>query len=288
VVLTSRFSASASEILAGALQDYGRALIVGDVYTHGKGTVQTLQQLARFLPGITNDPGTLKLTIRKFYRAGGASTQRKGVMPDIVLPSERNYWKDIGEASQDNNLEWDSLPSASFNRLDMVSPYLSDLLQRSTQRTSTNQDFVYIREDIQRYRERLEDKTISLNEARRLAEKKRDDEREKARKEERRDRTARPATVYEITLKNVDQPGLPEAIQPTNTLSSAVKSPLPLAEAKADESAQPGEEEDEPALPEIDVTLEETERILLDYISLLSEKELAAVKRQERAGSVAR
>src|SRR5207248_9756684 len=95
IVLTSRFSASASEILAGALQDYGRALIVGDSSTHGKGTVQSLLQLAPYMrqKGVaaTSKPGAVKITIRKFYRASGASTQLKGVTPDLVLPSVNNY-----------------------------------------------------------------------------------------------------------------------------------------------------------------------------------------------------
>src|SRR5207253_3377261 len=91
IVLTSRFSASASEILAGALQDYGRALIVGDASTHGKGTVQSVNPLSNYIrpPADsalrTNDPGALKLTIKKFYRASGVSTQLKGVVPDIIL-----------------------------------------------------------------------------------------------------------------------------------------------------------------------------------------------------------
>src|SRR5213594_3077178 len=88
VVLTSRFSASASEILAGALQDYGRALIVGDSSTHGKGTVQSLLQLEPYMrqKGVapTNNPGAVKITIRKFYRASGSSTQKHGVTPDII------------------------------------------------------------------------------------------------------------------------------------------------------------------------------------------------------------
>src|SRR5439155_27011825 len=91
IVLTSRFSASASEILAGALQDYGRALIVGDISTHGKGTVQNLNRLAPYVKPATatatNDPGTLKLTIRKFYRPGAAPTKSKALMPEIFLPS---------------------------------------------------------------------------------------------------------------------------------------------------------------------------------------------------------
>ena len=106
VVLTSRFSASASEILAGALQDYGRALIVGDASTHGKGTVQSLLQLAPLMRGhlalvSSNNPGALKITIRKFYRASGESTQLKGVTPDIILPSIYNH-DEVGERALEN------------------------------------------------------------------------------------------------------------------------------------------------------------------------------------------
>ena len=102
VVLVNRFSASASEIAAAALQDYGRALVVGDISTFGKGTVQNLNPLRPFVwpatASATNDPGTVKITIRKFYRVSGASTQLKGVMPDIVLPDVLNYSTQFGES----------------------------------------------------------------------------------------------------------------------------------------------------------------------------------------------
>src|SRR4029077_5547513 len=115
IVLTSRLSASASEILAGALQDYGRALIVGDSSTHGKGTVQSVQGLKPFIrmagSGLTNDPGAVKLTIKKFYRASGASTQLKGVTPDIILPSIPSESKDIGETALENPMTWDTIAS---------------------------------------------------------------------------------------------------------------------------------------------------------------------------------
>src|SRR5262249_50117031 len=154
---------SASEIVAGALQDYGRAVLVGDSSTHGKGTVQNLNPLRQWVtpanPSATNDPGELKMTIQKFYRAGGASTQLKGVNPDIVLPSVVNYSKDVGEAALDNALPWDTTRSARFTRLEMVDPYLEELARRSNERLGTNQDFAYIREDIERYRKRQEDKT---------------------------------------------------------------------------------------------------------------------------------
>ena len=115
VVMTSRFSASASEIVAGALQDYDRALLVGDKSTHGKGTVQSMSQLAPYVflntRYFTNNPvafGALKYTTNKFYRITGSSTQLKGVTPDIVLPSIRDYL-DVGEASLENALPWDTI-----------------------------------------------------------------------------------------------------------------------------------------------------------------------------------
>src|ERR1039457_3507999 len=114
VVLINRFSASAAEIAAAALQDYGRAIVVGDTSTHGKGTVQSLMALNNFVgpatPTATNDPGTLKITIRKFYRVTGDSTQLKGVEPDIVLPDIWNYSTDVGESSLENPLPGDPLP----------------------------------------------------------------------------------------------------------------------------------------------------------------------------------
>src|SRR6185295_1818354 len=145
---TSRFSASASEILAGALQDYGRALIVGDNTTHGKGTVQSLLQLAPIMRqhGLvtTNNPGALKLTIRKFYRANGASTQLKGVVPDIVLPSINNH-AEVGEASLDNPLPWDTVPSAKYQKMNWVQPVMAELKKRSDARLATDRDFTYLR-----------------------------------------------------------------------------------------------------------------------------------------------
>jgi len=114
VVLVNQFSASASEILAAALQDYGRALVIGGAHTHGKGTVQALMDLNRYLPLLHfkkyEDLGALKVTIQKFYRVNGGSTQYKGVIPDIVLPSMLDYLK-TGEQYMDNSLPWDQVAS---------------------------------------------------------------------------------------------------------------------------------------------------------------------------------
>jgi carboxyl-terminal processing protease len=278
IILTSRFSASASEIVAGALQDYGRAIVVGDSSTFGKGTVQNLDPLRmvmRLDKSDTNDPGALKITISKFYRASGASTQKRGVLPDIVLPSVLNYWKDIGESSLEHSLQWDTIPSAGYEKLNLVQPYLSELLGRSTARIATNRDFVYIREDIEQYRKLEADKTVSLNEKQRLQEKNEAEAREKARKKERLTRPQPDEKVYEITLKTVDLPGLPPPVQRTNALAlkgEAGETAVPgtnSAVASAGLPENPAADSDELKPPTVDADLAEAERIMMDYISLL-------------------
>jgi len=273
VVMTSRFSASASEIVAGALQDYGRAVLVGDSSTHGKGTVQNLNPLRRWVtaatPTATNDPGEVKMTISKFYRAGGASTQLKGIMPDIVLPSWVNYSKEIGEAALENAMPWDTISSARFSRLDLVDPFLPELARRSNVRVSASPEYTYIREDIERFRKRQEDKTISLKEAERVREKAADEQREKLRNKERLTRKEPEAKVYEITLKLADQPGLPAPVSKTN----AAPATLANATAKAAD-ADDADAEEKP--PFVDASLVEAQNILIDYIGLLNKRSLAA------------
>jgi len=221
VVLTSRFSASASEILAAALQDYGRAVVVGDSSTHGKGTVQSLLQLAPImrqhnLP-VTSDPGALKITIRKFYRANGGTTQRIGMTPDIVLPSVNNLFE-VGEAFLDYALTNDFIEPAKYEKLNRVEPFLSDLKDRSNQRVASDRDFAFIREEMDRYKKQQADKSVSLNEEARLKEKKEADERSKARKRELTTRPEPVERIYEIRLKDVEEPGLPPQWCQTNSL----------------------------------------------------------------------
>lgn len=264
IVLTSRSSASASEIVAGALQDYGRALIVGDVSTHGKGTVQSLNKLEPYLRGklssATNDPGAIKLTIRKFYRVSGESTQRRGVEPDMVLPSVANHVENAGEASIENALPWDTIPPEDYEALDRVADFLPELNHRSEARVADSKDFDYIREDIARFEKTQEDKTVSLNEAERIRERDEIKAIQEARKKERQSRTPSLTSVYEFTLENLDQPGLPAPLGSAEEASAA-------DEALADD-AEAASAEDEG--PEVDPVLDETERILLDYIQLFN------------------
>jgi len=274
VVLTSRLSASASEILAGALQDYGRAVVVGDLSTHGKGTVQQLNPLRYWIEPrgpLTNDPGTLKITKAKFYRASGASTQLKGVLSDIVLPSKLNYMKDIGESALENALRWDTIPTAKYEKLDRVAPFLPELLSRSSDRVATNQDFAYVREDIEQFRKLQSENSISLNEKERIKEWEEEDARQRGRDKERLARKTVEPTVYELTLKQAELPGLPPPAGKTNSAVNLASGTQPGSHPEADA------EEDAP--PAVDATLEETQRILADYIGLLARKGIASTQR---------
>ncbi len=222
MLLTDRFSASASEIVAGALQDYGRALLVGDISTHGKGTVQSLNSLKPYIRMSadlsTNDPGAVKLTIRKFYRASGLSTQLKGVTPDIVLPSLDNVL-DVGEVSLDNPLPYDTIKSAKFEPVNRVAPFLDELRKRSSERVAKEQDFDFVREDIAIYKKAKAEKTVSLNEQQRLKEKEAADDRARTRRLEIAIQPEPDQKVYEIKLEQTDRSGLPAPLAPTNALA---------------------------------------------------------------------
>jgi len=277
VVLINRFSASASEIVAAALQDYGRALVVGDISTFGKGTVQNLNQLRPFVwpanPTATNDPGTLKITIRKFYRISGASTQLKGVSSDIVLPDVLNYSTQFGESALENPLPWDTISPTNYTALTLVQPYLADLRLRSASRLATNRDFVYIRQDIEEFLKKQSDKTASLNERKRLEERQEADARQKAREAERTTRKTPDLKIYELTVKRAGEAGLPPPLEFTNAVVANSLPPVPRPAATASTgSTITTTTAGVPASN--DPMLDETERILEDYISDLSSNQM--------------
>jgi carboxyl-terminal processing protease len=165
IVLVNRFSASASEILAGALQDYGRSLIVGDEHTHGKGTVQAVLDLDRFirLRGMSQymPLGAAKVTIQKFYRITGDSTQERGIIPDIILPS-RLDGLESGEKYMDNALNWDRIAPANYTPWKNLVDNLETLQQRSRERINHSEEFLNIRQAAQRAAKRRELTTQSL------------------------------------------------------------------------------------------------------------------------------
>ncbi len=268
VVLTSRFSASASEILAGAVRDYGRAVVVGDPATFGKGTVQTLMPLAPLMDrsGLTYsyDPGALKITIRKFYRPAGASTQLRGVPSDIVLPSLTEA-SDMSEASLTNPLAWDSVPAARYQPVNLVQPHLAALKEASVKRVAADKEFEFLREQIALIKKGVAEKSVSLNEAERrkeLAEAKAQRERRLA--QAKLLQTSRP-TTYEIRLKNTASPGLPPPL-------AVASGDTAQAKTSAKKKLGHGEAAPEEGLQLDEITLNETLRILADYVRLTKEK----------------
>ena len=168
VVLTNKFSASASEILAGAIQDYHRGIIVGDEATHGKGTVQSLLDLGRQLfQRFDNAPslGAIKITMQQFYRPSGASTQLEGVKSDVVLPSLTTHLP-VGEGDLDHAIPFDRVQPARYTAVDRVSATLVERLrERSESRVEGRKEFAKLADDVARYQRRKDEQTISLVEA---------------------------------------------------------------------------------------------------------------------------
>jgi carboxyl-terminal processing protease len=263
VLLTSRFSASASEILAGALQDYGRAILVGDSSTFGKGTVQNVLPLARAMDqsglGHAYDPGALKVTIRKFYRPGGASTQLRGVASDIVLPSTSDF-AEVSESSLTDPLPWDAVPAGHYESFNQVQPFLPGLKERSRARVASDPDFDLLRAEIARLRKSLVSKSVSLNEEERRLEmaeaKARLSERERA---ARSLKIVRP-TTYDITVRNAVLPGLPAPSGAGGASAGGAGGSSANGEADGLENVGRGGGED--------ILLREAERILVDYVGL--------------------
>jgi carboxyl-terminal processing protease len=171
IVLVDRFSASASEIFAGAIQDYGRGLIIGQ-QTYGKGTVQNAHPLNYTIFGRKPELGQLNVTIGKYYRITGESTQDRGVAPDIMLPSLIDA-NEVGESTRDRALPWDHIEPASFKVEGDLKPIAASLQKLHDERTNNSADFRYLHDDIAALEAMRNQKTLSLNLKTREAERKR-------------------------------------------------------------------------------------------------------------------
>ncbi|MCC5878762.1 MAG: carboxy terminal-processing peptidase [Idiomarina sp.] len=168
-VMVDRFSASASEIFAAAIQDYGRGLVVGE-QTFGKGTVQQHRGLQRRFDFYSNPLGSIQYTIAKFYRIDGGSTQHRGVVPDILFPSAVEP-DEFGESRAENALPWDQIDAVSYERFPwMNDELLAGLQERHVTRIAGNPEFAYVYEDIERFRERRDRDYVSLVQSEREAE----------------------------------------------------------------------------------------------------------------------
>jgi carboxyl-terminal processing protease len=274
VVLVSRFSASASEILAGALQDYGRAVVVGDPSTFGKGTVQTIMPLAQVMDraGLTHsfDPGAVKLTISKFYRPSGASTELRGVASDIVIPAASGIVP-VGESKLTDPLPWDTISASRYHPFGQVAPYLGALRGASAARIAADPAFAELRQQLARLKTRLDDNSISLNEARRRRELAQDKAIGKA-IASKAEAEESGIPTYQITVAAAGQPGLPPRMASTpKGPGDANADPTTSAKSGDDALENPGSTAAHAA---DELILDESLRVLSDYVGLL-EKPLA-------------
>ncbi|RRN76617.1 tail-specific protease, partial [Pseudoxanthomonas sp. SGD-10] len=161
-VIVDRFSASASEIFAGAIQDYGRGIIVGNT-TYGKGTVQSALPMARINPTLGNKGGQINLTTGKFYRISGSSTQHKGVTPDIEFPTVFPADK-YGESSEPSALPWDEIKSSNYTKTANLGSVIAKLKSAHNARMKANKEYEFLLQDIEEFKEREKDKAVPLNE----------------------------------------------------------------------------------------------------------------------------
>jgi carboxyl-terminal processing protease len=167
-VLINRYSASASEIFAAAMQDYGRAIVLGE-NSFGKGTVQQHRSLNHIYDLFDKELGYVQYTIQKFYRIDGGSTQNKGVAPDIPFPTAIDP-SETGESVEDNALPWDRIDKAKYQVLQRNDKLIADLTAKHLTRIGTDLEFGFIAEDIERYKAEKDDNSLSLNEKVRQAE----------------------------------------------------------------------------------------------------------------------
>jgi carboxyl-terminal processing protease len=163
VVLVNELSASASEIFAAAMQDYGRAIIIGGNQTYGKGTVQSVIPINNFYPNYEKDLGAIKMTIQKFYRVNGGSTQIEGVYSDIAMPNKYSYMK-FGERDLDGALVWDKVPQAKYTKTNSYENF-SEVVNKSKSRVASNPKFKLINEYAKWLKSNQENTSYSLNTA---------------------------------------------------------------------------------------------------------------------------
>ncbi len=249
IVLVSKFSASASEIVAGALQNYGRAIIMGDSSTHGKGSVQTVIDMRNLLdPAVirlaNNKVGATKLTVQKFYLPDGHSTQLKGVVPDVILPSFEDFLP-VGEKDLPHALVWDEIPSSFFDGKPVEKTTLDTVIASTTSRQKSLEEFAFLQKSIDWFKSKQENKEISLNLEARLSQKEADTAFHKQMKaeKERLSQAAFPMKEYYL--------GTPPAprIKPT---------------PKEGEEDLDLDADDDGAYSKLDIHLREAMRILID------------------------
>jgi carboxyl-terminal processing protease len=216
-ILVDRFSASASEIFAAAMQDYGRGVVIGQE-TYGKGSVQNLYPLDRYALGQDPGYGQLTVTIGMYYRVTGDSTQNRGVQPDISLPSAISV-EDVGESSRESSLPWNRIRTSTFKPEGSLTPLLAELRRDHDARVAGDADFRYAQAEIAAFESMRSEKSVSLNLEQRKADRERRTQEQLARENARRSAHGEPPLKSVDEIKDPPDAILAEAAQITADLT---------------------------------------------------------------------
>lgn len=274
--LVDRFSASASEIVAGALKDYGRAVVIGDSSTHGKGTVQATFEMKRISHELARSPaktGAAKITIQKFYLPDGSSTQLKGVVSDIVLPSVDEFLP-IGESDLPHALVWDKIKTSTFDGAPINPKVLARLQAESAARQGSLDEFAYVRKYVEWFKVRQAEKLVSLNLEERRKQKVTDDAFRKEIKAEREVLAKADYPFQEFRLGPPLPPKIVAAKPKDATVAAAGDNPsktakaAPAPDSDDDDAASLDEDANVDAYGKVDVALREALRVVDDAIEL--------------------
>ncbi|MCX7545683.1 carboxy terminal-processing peptidase [Marinicella gelatinilytica] len=274
MVMVNRFSASASEIFAAAMQDYGRAVVVGN-QTYGKGTIQNVMKLADYIEDNEEELGQLKMTMGQFFRINGGSTQNRGVIPDIEFPASPGSDK-YGESEYENALPWSSIAPSDYNLYADLSDEIVYLKQRFNERSKVNFEFDFLEKENQLYQAEKDDLTVSLSAETRQQKVKEREQRKEARKVKRKamlEATEPNPLLGEITVL-VDSA---EDLIVDAEKESSDKATQKIAEKDAQLIDSPNDKEEVETLQEetdeededelyVDFRLHESARILSDLI----------------------
>ncbi len=282
VVLVSRYSASASEIVAGALKVHGRAIVVGDEETHGKGTVQAVYEMDRggFLSALRPQRGAAKVTVQKYYLPDGTSTQIKGVRSDIPLPSI-NAFLPIGESDLPNAMEWDTIDSLEWDYgidfaprgLAIDESLISQLSLRSQERQETLPEFQHLKKNIEWFRNRQEQKTFSLNLEKRREQRTADVEFRRTIRERLLELANDNFASSEVLLKVTEEQDAEH-----RAIIAEIRSSEEDSDAGTEGLPEENTVEEEESLPDFDIHLRESLRIMVDWIDLNRRSKIAESK----------
>jgi len=263
-------------------------VIVGDKNTFGKGTVQTILPIGRFaslLGSHSDEDGALKLTIQKFYRVAGGSTQLHGVASDIVLPSLSDL-PEFGEGALKNALAYDEVARAKYTKWsDSHSLFVDQLRRRSEERVKGDPEFHYVMEDMDRLRHKIDENRISVNEDQRKKELQDDKLRKETRSKERLARNQEEPRIYRVTLDTVDKPNLQLIMYPGKLAEAKKNGVAPKVDPEAASDADSdliggGDTQGDGKEPTIDPERDETLSILTDLVDLSRGPKTASANHQ--------